>query len=459
MRYSTLTDPGKVREINEDNYYADGSIFIVADGMGGHQAGEVASTLAIETFLSGFTSKLTDAEIPRAMEKAMREANTAIFREAAKASEKEGMGTTCTAAVFQDGQLFLGHVGDSRAYLWMDGNLEQLTEDHSLVAELVRSGRITEEQALRHPQRNIITRALGIDENVHVDIFEAEVPDRGWLLLCTDGLNGMISDERISEILSGEGNPDDLAGRLVEAALESGGSDNVTVVLADISTYDPVTDRPAAVPAPEEEQDGVRGRKSRRLMKPLLWGLLALCLVLLVAALFIFPLLKNNSYFVGVDEQGYVTLYQGFPWRPLGIDLKSVKEASRARAENLEEYRQENLRHPVTKDLEGARIDFEIYKNEAEFHRRVPELMGRSWQEAQSITVAAMLRLRYEGEKEPDPADIVIGQNPASGELVELETVIYVKLQPPALEKEEEKAPGPATTPESPQPAGGGGGA
>ncbi len=228
--------------------------------MGGHQAGEVASTLAIETFLVRFAGRAEEADIPRAMQEAMREANTAIFREAGTASDREGMGTTFTACVFQDGMMYLGHVGDSRAYIWADGGLEQLTEDHSLVAELVRSGRITPEQALRHPQRNIITRALGIDDEVRVDIFEAQVPGRGWLLLCSDGLNGMISDEHISGILSSGGDPDALAGRLVEAALEKGGGDNVTVVLADLSTYDPAADRPAPARAEEAGRPGKPGK-------------------------------------------------------------------------------------------------------------------------------------------------------------------------------------------------------
>lgn len=433
MRYAALTHAGKVREINEDNFYADGSVFIVADGMGGHQAGEVASTMAIETFMAGFAPRLEDVDIPQAIEKATQGANKAISREAAKSSDKEGMGTTFTVAVFQGREFYLGHVGDSRAYLWKDGELEQLTEDHSLVAGLVRSGRITQAQALHHPQRNIITRALGIDEEVQVDIFEAAVPERGYLLLCSDGLNGMVSDERISEILSGDEELDVLAGKLVGEAVDLGGSDNITVTLADLATYDPEQDSATArlLQHEEEEKTGGSEARSRLNWRPAAIVLLALSFLVILAALFFVPYLKNRSYFVGVNEQGAITLYRGFPWKPLGINLKDARENSDASADNLPDYKQDNLRHPSTLDEQGAQVQFRSLTQEALTHQRIPDLMGLTWETARDHATEYQLQLSYQGEGEAVPEALVIEQNPAAGELVELNHVIYVKLQSP----------------------------
>ncbi len=438
MHYAALTHPGKVRDINEDNFYADGSVFIVADGMGGHLAGEVASTMAIETFLAGFTSRLAEGDIPRIIERAVRDANTAIKQEASLSIEKEGMGTTFTVAVTQGSNLYLGHVGDSRAYMFLDGRMEQLTEDHSLVESLVRAGRITREQALHHPQRNIITRALGIDDEVLVDIFEAKMPGRGWLMLCTDGLNGMVEDERLSGILAAGGEPEEIAGRLVEAALERGGVDNITVVLADLATYDPEQDSPGAFMSPAEvkeaipEEAGELVYAAERNWRPLAWFTLGVALLLIVTTLFLVPFFKNRSYFVGVDGNGTIALYQGFPWKPLGIDLKEPHEASEALAINLPEYKQERLLDPEIVSLEEAELEFRSLTGEALTHVRAPDLMGLDWKSAK--TAAGLLGLRLESRDgvDPDPRSLVVAQSPSAGELLELDTVIYVELQAPA---------------------------
>ncbi len=168
-----------------------------------------------------------------------------------------------------------------------------------------------------------------------------------------------------------------------------------------------------------------------------------------MTALFFFPLMKNRSYFVGVDEQGTITLYRGFPWKPLGISLKDVYQTSYESIDNLPEEKQEDLRNPVTKDLTGAELDFKSYTNEARTHRRVPDLMGLTWEKAKSEAFRNMLRLESEDLGEPDPAAVIIGQRPASGELVELDSVIFVSLQPPAQGSSEEDAPEPATAPDS----------
>ena len=304
------------------------------------------------------------------------------------------------------------------------------------MAGLVRSGRITQAQAIHHPQRNIITRALGIDEEVQVDIFEAAVPERGYLLLCSDGLNGMVSDERISEILAGDTGLEGLAGRLVGEAVDRGGSDNITVTLADLATYDPEQDSATARLFRQEEEEGEEAgdgkSRSRFNWRPAAIVLLAVSFLVILAALFFVPYLKNRSYFVGDKRAGHHhPLYRGFPWKPLGINLKDAQEISNAAVDNLPGYKQDTLRHPSTLDQEGAKVQFRSLTQEALTHQRVPDLMGLSWETARDRATECQLQLSYQGEGEPVPDALVIEQNPAAGELVELNHVLYVKLQSP----------------------------
>jgi protein phosphatase len=233
LKGGAATDVGRVRQINEDRYLCEEDLFAVADGVGGHQAGEVAAQTAVETLLKLFVDKTTDGLV-----NAVHDANEAVWRLAQTTSEKRGMGTTITALglVRKDGEdlLALANVGDSRVYRLQDGELLQLTDDHSLVEEMVREGKLTREEAGVHPQRSIITRALGMEPDIEVDSWEL-IPYRGdRLLLCSDGLTNELSDDRIAATLRQVADPQEAARDLVRQARAEGGGDNITVVIVDV---------------------------------------------------------------------------------------------------------------------------------------------------------------------------------------------------------------------------------
>jgi protein phosphatase len=223
------TDKGQVREGNEDAYVVDPRLrlFAVADGMGGHQAGEVASATALEALRAAIASGLAVGD-------SITRANAAVLEKADEDDALTGMGTTITALVPEGEHVLIGHVGDSRAYLLREGEIVQVTDDHSLVEELVREGRITEEQAAVHPQRSIITRALGVDTEVQVDVVELTLRAGDRVLLCSDGLTTMLRAPEIATILRREADPTRCANALVDAANAAGGDDNITTVVIDV---------------------------------------------------------------------------------------------------------------------------------------------------------------------------------------------------------------------------------
>lgn len=223
-----LSDTGRVRLHNEDRSIATSRILAVADGMGGAKAGEVAAQVAVDS-LSGLTT-VSSETVRRAIERA----NRAIRRMASEDPDKTGMGTTMTAALLREGQLDVIHVGDSRAYLWRDGRLSQVTEDHSVVGELVRRGSITAEEAEVHPHRNVITRALGAEAEVQADTVSTELQDGDVVLLCSDGLSSYVPEADIAAVLAESETLADAARGLVARANGAGGVDNVTVVLARV---------------------------------------------------------------------------------------------------------------------------------------------------------------------------------------------------------------------------------
>ena len=227
------SDVGRVREANEDSYLIHDPFFAVADGMGGHLAGDVASSTAVE-IIAG-QSGTASAEDLDSLAELLRSANKAIWEKSERNPALKGMGTTCTLALIDGDRVHLAHVGDSRAYLLRDGELSQLTEDHSLVGRMVREGKLSAEEAEHHPQRSIITRALGVDSNVEVDITTIEMSDGDRLLLCSDGLSSMASNARIQEVLERERDAQTAAERLVDLGNESGGEDNITVVVVDFA--------------------------------------------------------------------------------------------------------------------------------------------------------------------------------------------------------------------------------
>jgi protein phosphatase len=232
-RSTGVTDTGRKRRHNEDSYVCEPPLFAVADGMGGAQAGEVASGLAAAALREDPHAEASGVERVSAL---IQEANRRVYKRSAEDAAASGMGTTMTVALVEDGKVAFGHVGDSRAYLVRDGSLEQLTEDHSLVAELVRSGKLSPEEAEVHPQRSVITRALGTDPDVDVDTFSIDTQPGDVFLICSDGLTSMIDEELILEEVSRHRSDLKAAARsLIAAANRGGGEDNITVVAFEIA--------------------------------------------------------------------------------------------------------------------------------------------------------------------------------------------------------------------------------
>jgi protein phosphatase len=232
LTVGAATDVGRVRDHNEDGYLIDDDLGLVAvaDGMGGHRGGEVASAIALEVLLAEFAERhdLRDAVVA---------ANDAVYERSIEDDAVRGMGTTLTTGVLGDDDetLIIGHVGDSRAYLFRDGELRRVTSDHSLVEELIQAGELTEEEAESDPRRSQITRALGLELGVEVDLYPVVVVGGDRVLLCSDGLNGMVRDDVIADLLAAEPDPDRVAQQLVDAANDAGGTDNTTVLIVDVS--------------------------------------------------------------------------------------------------------------------------------------------------------------------------------------------------------------------------------
>jgi PPM family protein phosphatase len=388
------TDAGKVRANNEDALLVgegrDETLFVVADGIGGFEAGEVASRIAVDV--------LRELEPGASFEAAIREANRRILAVGRGDERLSGMGTTIVATRFggtrEEPVAEIAHVGDSRAYLLRGGSLRPLTEDHSLVAELVRSGDLTRDQAAEHPQKNLITRALGAEEEVEVDtvVLPVEAGDR--LLLCSDGLTDMVPEANIGEILADSpGDPEKPARTLVSAALDAGGSDNVTVVVVDVRQESPPREersgdthempaiarsgdggeapaRPPAQRPPREQPRPSVGRRVPRRPKAAVrkrkrvgpgWFVRGLAAVLVVIiALTPAYLWGSSRYFLGLDG-GEVVAYRGLPYAPLGVELNEewrrtgvegseVKTPYRGPIEDHKLYTQDEI-EPVLRDL------------------------------------------------------------------------------------------------------------
>jgi serine/threonine protein phosphatase PrpC len=319
------SDTGRQRRENEDCAFARAPVFVVADGMGGAQAGEVAAQIAVDAFSHGLPDSGSAEE---RLAGRVQEANQRIWEQSRARREQAGMGTTITAAYLDDSELAIAHVGDSRAYLFRDGSLKRLTQDHSLVDELVRRGKLTEEQAAEHPQRSIITRALGAEPTVEVDTWTYPVRPGDVLLLCSDGLTSMVAEERVEEILNGSMDLKVAAQQLIDEANAAGGRDNITVVLSRIEDAGALPDgaQPTEIRPPEAEYQGAPAAPvpARRRLTRQAKVLAALAAMLIVLGLVIGGgyLATRQLYFVGTNAQGIVTIYRGLPYDlPAGIHL------------------------------------------------------------------------------------------------------------------------------------------
>jgi len=332
-RAAAVTDPGRRRRHNEDSYVCEPPLFAVADGIGGAQAGELASSLAATAVRDDSSDGSGDGR--QRVDELIQEANRRVYQRQSEDASLSGMGTTMTVALVDKGRVWIGHVGDSRAYLVRDGRLEQLTEDHSLVAELVRSGRLSPEEAETHPQRSVVTRALGTDPDVDVDTFSIDPKPGDLFMLCSDGLTSMVSDDAIlAEIRK---HRDDLRGSakaLVRAANRGGGEDNITVVFFEIQADEDAGEPTVTLPPQQEDADdedtldeldrvpagqtAPRGRERRDhpVRRRVVFVTLLLLLVLIATALGVWGLWR--SHFVGAESNGHVAVYQGVPWNIAG---------------------------------------------------------------------------------------------------------------------------------------------
>lgn len=358
------TDTGRQRNANEDSYFARAPVFAVADGMGGAQAGEVASSIAARAF----EQEIDDSQsAERALKEIVQKANAEIHELAEKDSSRAGMGTTLTTALVRGDEVSLAHVGDSRAYLFRDGKLKRLTKDHSLVEELRRQGRLTEKEAEEHPQRSVITRALGPEPRVKVDTMTNPARGGDVYLLCSDGLTTMIDEDRIRDILSDAKRLKTAVNKLVDAANEAGGRDNVTALAFRLEDESERDDEGATLIASTAEQAGLTAEKVRdaaRRIRPggsgpatpragaprpggappesprRIWLRRALIAGAVLGVLALVVVGVRSIFFLGTDSGGRVALYRGLPYDlPLGLDLYTKQKSIAVQTDSLSEER------------------------------------------------------------------------------------------------------------------------
>lgn len=388
------TDTGRQRNANEDSLFTAAPLFVVADGMGGAQAGEVASKTAVESFAQG----LPQAPPERALEETIEGANRTIHELARKDPGLAGMGTTTTAAIvdLEAEEVAIGHVGDSRAYRLRGGTLEQLTRDHSLVEEMRRKGQLTDAQAEDHPQRSIITRALGPEPEVQVDLQTVPAQPGDVFLICSDGLTTMLDDGKIAHVLGRATSLQSAVRALVDEANRAGGRDNITVVafrLEDAATAAagggdgapaPATEgatliageaeaaglsatevrKRAAAEAARKRREELEAKPKRRRLRTALKVLVPL---LLVAAIAFGAWYGNRQiWFLGTDGAGRVALYRGAPYElPFGIKLYSERYASPVQTESLPGRRQDAVTgHDLRSRSDAVTLLEEIEKTE-----------------------------------------------------------------------------------------------
>jgi PPM family protein phosphatase len=407
------TDTGRQRRANEDSMLARSPLFVVADGMGGARAGEVASRLAVESFQYGLQDPI-DAEGSLAAH--ARAANVRIHERSQADAEHAGMGTTLTAVYVGEEEVAIAHVGDSRAYCLRDGELLRLTDDHSLVDELIRQGKLTPEEAVEHPQRSVITRALGPEADVEIDTRSYRARHGDVYLLCSDGLTTMVPDSLIAAIMLAHGPLRDTGEALIGAANEAGGRDNITVVLLRVEEVElaapllaedtatltgipalgasgsrdgSVEATPAAIdeqpdsapggalpatlePPPARAVEGgrrvgpriprqpppsapPRTRRRRQLRRVIAAGVVVAVLALIAAGVYV---TAQSVYFVGTNGRGLVTLYSGFPYElPGGLKLYAKDYVSGVSASTLTAQRRRTLLdHSLRSEADAAEL-------------------------------------------------------------------------------------------------------
>jgi protein phosphatase len=382
------TDTGRQRSANEDSVFVRAPLFVIADGMGGAQAGEVASKTSVESF----DRELPDAPPERILKETIEGANRTIHKLAREDPNLSGMGTTTTAAILDEKaeEVAIGHVGDSRAYRLRRGKLERLTRDHSLVEEMRRKGQLTEAQAEDHPQRSIITRALGPEPEVEVDVQTVPAQAGDVFLICSDGLTTMLDDDHIARLLARATSMPNAVRALVDEANRAGGRDNISVIAFKVvDAAEPSLDsegatligtsaeeagltatevrRRAAAEAARrrrEEQDAAKpGQRRKRLRR----AASAVALLAVIAALvFGATYGLHHTWFLGTDEAGRVTLYRGVPYElPFGIKLYSERYSAPVQTDSLPERRRDAVTgHSVRSRADAVKLLEEIERGQ-----------------------------------------------------------------------------------------------
>ena len=357
LMWGARSDVGCVRSHNEDSYLVASPLFCVCDGMGGHAAGEVASAIAVETIAKTGPKTADAAQLGAAIEAA----NAAIIEAAVNGVGRPGMGCTATAAVVDGTTLAIAHVGDSRAYLLHEGTLIRVTRDHSYVEELVDAGEITADEARVHPNRSVITRALGSDPAMYADHFTLNIEEGDRLILCSDGLSSMIPDGEIERVAQQSSTAQICTDNLVDAALAAGGGDNVTVVVVDIT------------------DDGRIRQLARKHRRIALLSTIALVAAIIVTAAASFISITKSVY-LGVKDDS-VAVYTGIPESPLGLKLHWLEDETSINLSDLPEDTQNRLREGIPQQsLEAASKAVENYR------RQIDESKAKALVDARVIT-------------------------------------------------------------------------
>ncbi len=376
LAWGARTDVGCVRAHNEDSYLVQSPLFCVCDGMGGHAAGEVASSIAVET-IARMAPHTADAAM---LASAVEAANAAVIEAAAHGRGKPGMGCTATTAYIDGHSLAIAHVGDSRAYLLHEGTLIRVTHDHSFVEELVDAGEITADEARVHPNRSVITRALGSDPAMYADHFMLNIDQGDRLVLCSDGLSGMVPDREIERVATESETPQLAADNLVDAALAAGGADNVTVVVVDV--------------VDDGRMKEIR-RKRRRNIAVAAGAIAALFLAVAVG----FFCMVSSSVYLGVKD-GAVAIYTGIPSAPLGLTLHWLEDETSVQIKDLPEDTQNRLAEGISQpSLDEAARTVERYREQIEEQVAKEQATAQRLQEQKEATEKA------EAEKESEKPD------------------------------------------------------
>ena len=393
-KYGSRTDIGSVREQNEDSLIVRSPLFVVADGMGGHAAGEVASEIAVRT-IEELAPDHADAE---ALGRAVEAANRDIINAALEGKGREGMGTTVTAAILEGNRLVIAQVGDSRAYLLHNGQLSQLTRDHSLMANMIEAGQITPEEARFHPSRSVITRALGNDPDTVPDLYEINVEEGDRLLLCSDGLYSMLEDDEIAAVMRRVPDPQRCATTLTNGAIAAGGFDNITVIIADA--------------------EGLGRQKRRRVAvrtKITIAFVLLLLAGIIAGAIWGGSTYLHNTAYLTTTDSGMVAVYRGVPGSVLGFSYSELVEETDIPVSKLSPSAaariSENMR---VNSVDEAKELVNSYREE--INKKQEEEKAKADAQAARSAAGAAEAEAYEYDEGADNAKAASSQSEAAGE-------------------------------------------